>query len=71
MSTLIAPDGQPHEVLSVRAFARKHGLDQGNVYKVINGERQHHKGWRSPFGGVGFKSKPYAIERYIGGGRAA
>ena len=65
MNVLISPSGQRVRVDNVHAFALSHGLDRGNLWRVIVGERQHHKGWRSTCA-VGFEGrKPYAVERYL------
>lgn len=66
MTTLISPAGERVEVLWVQPFCRERGLDDRNLRKVIEGSRQHHKGWRCadiPAGS--FDRKPYAIERYL------
>lgn len=64
MTTLISPSGERVEVVWIRPFCREHGLDAGNIFKVISGERQHHKGWRSAYPATGFVNKPWGIERY-------
>jgi hypothetical protein len=63
-ATLISPTGERHEVTCMRAFAREHGLDSGNLARVIHGERQHHKGWRSVEPPVGFERRPWGLARY-------
>lgn len=41
-----APDGtQYHEIESLSAFCRIHGLIENNMYNVFRGKRFHHKGW--------------------------
>ena len=65
MTTLISPSGERVVVGPLRAFCREHDLDLRNLTKVINGERQHHKGWRNTIPPWGFTSKPYAIERWL------
>jgi hypothetical protein len=68
VAELISPSGERVTVFSVSAFCRENGLDTGNLCKVIQGERQHHKGWRSAFPAPpgAFAHKPHAIERYLG-----
>jgi len=65
VTILISPAGERVEVTNITAFAKKHGLDRANLQHVATGERQHHKGWRSADGTVGFVNKPWAIERYL------
>lgn len=45
--TLISPDGERVTVYCVSAFCRDNGLDVRNLWRVINGERRHHRGWMS------------------------
>lgn len=41
-----APDGTLYEnIRNVEAFAKEHGLSDGLLHAVLNGRRQHHKGW--------------------------
>lgn len=42
---LLGPDGCIYEVKNVSDFARNHGLLQPKVSDVLNGRRNHHKGW--------------------------
>ena len=63
MTTLVSPAGERVEIIWLRPFCREHGLDSGNLVKVVQGERQHHKGWRLADAGK-FRRKAYAIERY-------
>lgn len=69
MTTLISPSGERVEIIWLRPFCKKHGLCSGNMTRVIQGERQHHKGWRLADTGA-FRRKPYAIERYQSEARA-
>lgn len=64
---LVSPSGEVFEVHSIRKFCREHSLDVGNVYKVIYGTRQHHKGWTNEIAPCGFVSKPQNIEKYLNG----
>lgn len=66
MTTLISPTGEKVEVIWIQPFCRERGLDKRNLCKVIEGSRQHHKGWRSAEIDTSayFDRKPYAIERY-------
>jgi len=43
---LISPDGELIEGRNIKAFARQHGLNSGNLYSVLKGTASHHKGWR-------------------------
>lgn len=43
--TLISPDNIPYTVSNVREFARKHGLDQSALGRVLNKKAKTHKGW--------------------------
>jgi len=42
---LIDPNGDRIKVKGIAEFCRSNGLDRANLYRVISGERQHHKGW--------------------------
>jgi len=42
---LVSPTGEIHEVKNVSHFARLHGLLQPKVSDVLNGRRNHHRGW--------------------------
>ena len=48
---LIDPTGTQHSVIWLRPFCRQHGLDSGNMTRVVNGQRKHHKGWTCPEAG--------------------
>lgn len=39
------PDGKIHTVTNVRQFSLSHNLQPSIVWKVIKGERRHHKNW--------------------------
>lgn len=66
MNTLISPSGEKVEFVHLREFCRMNGLDSGNLTKVIQGERQHHKGWRAviPPPPGAFAHKPHGLDRY-------
>lgn len=51
---------QPNEVAD---FAKKHGLDRGNLYRAINGERQHCGYWRAADLHDFFDRKPWGRNR--------
>lgn len=42
---LVAPDGKVYHSRNVWEFCREHGLQQGNLNKVLLGKRKNHKGW--------------------------
>ena len=42
---LIDPNGDRVKVKGIAEFCRSNELDRANLYRVISGERQHHKGW--------------------------
>lgn len=55
LPTLISPSGEEVNIdTSISEFARKHGLQVGNLSSVLNGSRKTHKGWKlkSTDGGV-------------------
>lgn len=62
MTTLVSPSGERFDVIWLRPFCRQHGLDSGNMARVVNGERHHHKGWR--LAKRYSNRKPWGIERY-------
>lgn len=44
---LVSPDGRVFtEILSIAAFAREHNLNSPHLADVLNGKRNHHKGWK-------------------------
>jgi hypothetical protein len=45
--TLISPEGEVVDVFNLKKFCRDHGLDSGNMSKVVSGERKSHRKWRS------------------------
>jgi len=45
---LLSPNGDIIVGKNIKQFARENNLHDGNLYKVISGERQSHKGWRRP-----------------------
>jgi group I intron endonuclease len=43
----IGPDEcEYRDIVNLKDFCRKHGLNYGNMHQVANGKRRHHKGWR-------------------------
>ena len=49
--TVIDPAGEPHRIVNVRQFCDEHGLDSGNMYRVIMGVRKHCGGFTCPEAG--------------------
>ena len=45
--SLISPSGVFVDVFNLNKFCRKEGLDPCHMYKVSNGSRKSHKGWKS------------------------
>jgi len=43
-----SPTGEVVVAKNVSRFCRENGLQQGNLCKVITGERNHHRGWSLP-----------------------
>ena len=41
-----SPDGMVFEVLSIRNFAKEHGLTESGLSKLLHGSRRVHKGWK-------------------------
>lgn len=48
-----SPTGEIYRGTNIRAFARQHGLDPGNLQKVHSGDKNHYKGWRSVHPDIG------------------
>jgi len=45
--SVISPEGTLYlNIRGVREFCRTHGLNRGNMYSVLNGKHNHHKGWK-------------------------
>lgn len=44
---LVSPDGVVHEVINITKFAKLHGLLQPKITEVMQGTRNHHKGWKT------------------------
>ena len=42
----IDPSGAEVEIFNLKKFCRDNNLTYGNMYKVLIGKRNHHKGWR-------------------------
>lgn len=47
---IAAPDGTVYRSRNIWEFCRVHGLQQGNLNKVLLGKRKSHKGWYLPVG---------------------
>jgi len=43
---IISPEGIEHEVPNVFQFAKRFGLNQPGLHKLISGDRHQYKGWR-------------------------
>lgn len=43
---VISPEGEEFIIINLRRFCIEHGLDQGNMMKVVNGRSRHCKGWK-------------------------
>ena len=43
---ILCPEGEEYQVTNTTEFARQYGLQQGNLHKVLTGERKSHKGWK-------------------------
>ena len=44
--TLYHDDGRVEVIYNQNEFCRENNLQQGNLSRMINGNRKHHKGWR-------------------------
>lgn len=43
---VVTPEGKCVEVYNMKAFCRRHGIDQAAMGRVVNGKAKQHKGWR-------------------------
>ena len=43
----VSPDGQQHHITQLKQFSDTHGLTYRTVQRVLRGDRQHHRQWRS------------------------
>jgi hypothetical protein len=62
---LFAPDGTPHYVTFISAFCAEHGLSESCIYRVADGSRRHHIGWRAlriPKGGTSDDGDAYLFK---------
>ena len=41
------PEGNPVEIFNLQRFCRENKLSAGNMHMVLDGKRNHHKGWTS------------------------
>ena len=39
------PDGTEDEITNLSKYCKEHELDDGAIYRVLNGKRNHHKGY--------------------------
>ena len=39
------PDGTENEITNLSKYCKEHKLDDGAIYRVLNGKRSHHKGY--------------------------
>ena len=46
---VVDPDGNTYIIKGLNDFCRKHGLSQGNMAEVANGNRSHHKNWKCSY----------------------
>tara|TARA_Y100000310_G_scaffold333970_1_gene412648 strand:+ start:680 stop:1015 length:336 start_codon:yes stop_codon:yes gene_type:complete len=40
------PKGRKYEIYNLSKYCRERNLDDGAMYRVLNGERKHHKGYK-------------------------
>jgi len=59
MTVLVSPEGEKVRVIWIGRFCKERGLDERNLRRVIDGIRQHHRGWRCPE--WHFTRKPYGL----------
>lgn len=46
MYQIVSPEGTLFNIDNVRAFAREHNLNQGNLHNVLSGRKKSIKGWK-------------------------
>lgn len=46
--TVVSPDEKVHSFSHLVAFAKEHGLNPGNLSRVISGQLRHTKYWHLP-----------------------
>jgi len=44
---MVRPDGEEDEITNLSKYCRDHGLDDAAVYRVLKGDRNHHKGYKA------------------------
>jgi len=44
--TITQPNGKKDVITNLSKYCKEHKLDDGAIYRVLNGERNHHKGYR-------------------------
>jgi hypothetical protein len=44
--TMLDPNGTETVIFNLQKFCRENNLTQANMWKVLVGERAHHKGWK-------------------------
>ena len=40
------PNGKLDEITNLSKYCKEHKLDDGAIYRVLNGQRNHHKGYK-------------------------
>ena len=40
------PNGKEDQINNLSKYCREHKLDDGAIYRVLNGQRNHHKGYK-------------------------
>ena len=40
------PNGKEDEITNLSKYCKEHKLDDGAIYRVLNGKRNHHKGYK-------------------------
>ena len=49
---IVSPEGKVVEIYNLSKFCKERGLSQGNMYSVVAGKRNTHKGWRMYIEGI-------------------
>jgi hypothetical protein len=47
-SHILSPDGKLYSVDNIRSFCKTHGIDRGNLIRVLKRDAYHVKGWKLP-----------------------
>jgi hypothetical protein len=48
--TIVSPKGETVTFTGYKEFCSENGLNEGGLWKVLLGKRNHHKGWTKPKG---------------------